>query len=71
MSQASVLKFLEKNKRSWYTLAHIKKVLKIRPVSENAAKLYHSKDIDRIELVLNGRKCYLVRYKVEGRDSNL
>jgi len=68
MSQGTVLKFLEKNQRGWFTYKELKSRLNLKNcLSTNIIKLYNSGDVDRIEITLNGFPMYLVRYKLKGR----
>ncbi len=63
MSQAEVLKFLERNKKSWFTTDYLTEKFQIGSIPDNLRRLYKAKEIDRICLMLNEKRRYLVRWR--------
>lgn len=65
MTQSDILKYLEKNWKSWYTTKYLNKVFNFINSHTNLTKLCEQGLVEKKERIINNRITYFYRFKKE------
>ena len=68
MTQAKMIKYLEKNWKSWYTTKCLDNIFKFTNSHANLSKLSKQRLIERKRIMIDNYLIYLYRFKKEGRE---